>query len=373
MSKLLVNGEMILHGTIGQDWFGDGIVAADVIQALAEVGRSADITVRINSGGGIATEGAAIYAALRNHQGDVNVVVEGIAASAATIIAMAGDKIAMSLGSVMMIHDPAGLTMGTAADHQKSQDALNTIADAMAGVYAERTGKTAKAERQVMTNETWMTAEEAVAQGYADALAGAAEDGAPIMPTAFNYALYARAPQHLVAMAKAKGWARAASIDPSAIMPAPTKPRGADAAPQTAKESAMTTKTPAEIAAEAEAARLAAEATTAATAKAAADKLAADHAVAITTAATEATAAANKRSADINALCQLAGQPATKANEYIASAKSLDEIRTELTALKAGTGGKDVNTHHRGAEDPTAQLWAGAIAQVNKEQGRAAR
>jgi ATP-dependent Clp protease protease subunit len=334
-SPLLVNGELILHGAIGQDWFGDGITASGIAQALAEAGRSTDITVRINSGGGIATEGAAIYSALRNHQGDVNVVVEGIAASAASIVAMAGDTVTMSKGSVMMIHDPSGVTMGTAADHQKSIDALNAIGESMASVYAEKTGRTPKQERQSMTNETWMTADEAVAQGYADKVDG---DSAA-QPTAYNYAIYARAPQHLVAMAKAHGWTKFGGF-------ANPQPRGAAEAalPNGRKENPMTEKTAAELKAAAE--------------KDAADTLAAENAAKAQADAIKAAADnATKRAADIAALCKLAGQ-SEKTADFIAGDKSLDAIRDELLTAKA-------EADKSGNVDPRHKAEVGKVPEVD--------
>jgi hypothetical protein len=288
----------------------------------------------------------------------VNVQIEGIAASAASIIAMAGDSIVMSRGAVMMIHDPSGMTMGTASDHQKSIDGLNAIADSMASVYAERTGRTIKAERQAMTNETWMTDEQAVAQGYADRL-DLSVDTPPVEPSAWNYALYSQAPQNFVALAQAKGWSRATPIDLSALPP--PKPRGAIAAHSGQKEIPMTD-------------------TTAADAKAAADKEAADKLAAENAAKAEADAKASadaakaaadnatKRAADIAALCKLAGQ-ADKTADYIASDKSMDDIRDELLKAKAAAD-KTGNVDHRHKVDPVApavdaKAWERTVAKIN--------
>lgn len=213
---ILIDGEIVLYGLVGipfDPWTGDeGYTALDVIQALAQIGRGNPVTVRLNSQGGIATEGTAIYAQLAAHRGDVTVVIEGMAASAASVIAMAGKTRSMRKGAVMMIHEPSGLTFGTPGDHQKSLNALNVLGDSLASIYAERTGRTVAEERQVMVDETWMTAEDAVARGYADA---ADEPGEALPPPAFNYAAYRHAPAPLVAMATAKGWSRpVAMIEP---------------------------------------------------------------------------------------------------------------------------------------------------------------
>lgn len=210
MALIIDGNEIVLSGMVGGEpdgddfWFADGFSASDVIGALAQVGRTTDIVVRLNSGGGIATEGAAIYAALNGHKGSVHIVVEGVAASAASLLAMAADRLTMSPGAIMMIHDPSGFTFGDAEAHQKTTDALNALGDSYAGIYAERSGKTVEEARALMKAETWMTPAEAVAAGFADDL-GAANENEP-EPTAFAYGTYAKAPERFVALANARGW-----------------------------------------------------------------------------------------------------------------------------------------------------------------------
>src|SRR5687768_3543316 len=107
--SVIVNGnEIVLSGTVGEMYFEDCFTASDVIVALAQVGDASDVTIRLNSGGGIATEGSAIHSAIARHSGRKTIIVEGIAASAASAIAMAADDLVMSLGALMMIHDPSG-------------------------------------------------------------------------------------------------------------------------------------------------------------------------------------------------------------------------------------------------------------------------
>lgn len=220
MAVFLNDNEIVLSGTVGDMFMEDGFTASDVITALAAVGRDREVTIRLNSGGGIATEGAAIHSALAQHRGGVNIIVEGVAASAASLIAMAGDTIQMRPGSVMMIHDPAGFTMGDAAAHAKTIDALNALGDAYAGVYADKTGKSVEDMRELMRAETWMTAAQAVEAGFADAIAASNdndEDEDDLEPAAFAYAMYAKAPSKLVALANARGWkARAMMAAPAA-------------------------------------------------------------------------------------------------------------------------------------------------------------
>jgi ATP-dependent Clp protease protease subunit len=199
---LLVDGDLVLYGFVGDDFWGEGFTASGVIDALAELGRDADITVRINSGGGYTDDGIAIYNALAQHKGKVAVVVDAVALSSASVIAMAGDTITMRAGALMMIHDPAGLTWGDAAAHEKSKTQLDKLGELMAGIYADRTGGDAMAIREDMRAELWLTGAEAVERGFATET----EAGKAKATAAFDYRLYAHAPEKLVALAKRERW-----------------------------------------------------------------------------------------------------------------------------------------------------------------------
>lgn len=252
----LVNGnEIILTGTVGDLYWDDCFTSADVIFALAQVGRDQDVTIRLNSGGGIATEGAAIHAAIAGHKGRKVIVIEGIAASAASVIAMAGDEIVMSLGALMMVHDPSGFTFGTIEDHQLQIRALTALATAMAGIYSERTGKSVAEARADMQAEVWMTPEEAVAAGYADrTLARAANDDVEPEPTAFDYRLFSHSPERLVALADQRAWTK--RVRPTAAAPtAPVRQKETpmanekqDAAPAPKPDATPTPPAPAPVA-----------------------------------------------------------------------------------------------------------------------------
>ncbi|ACL60601.1 head maturation protease, ClpP-related [Methylobacterium nodulans] len=236
---VLVNGtEIVLSGTVGNLFWDDSFDAADVILALAQVGRGQDVTIRLNSGGGIATEGAAIHAALCAHRGRKTIIVEGVAASAASVIAMAGDEIVMARGAVMMIHDPSGFTFGPVSEHEVAIRMLTSLATAMAGIYAERSGKTPEAARADMQAELWMAPEEAVAAGYADRVqtragqsaaagetsvdAGRPDDETGPEPTAFDFRLYKHAPERLVALADRRAWTNHPRLT-AALPAAPTR------------------------------------------------------------------------------------------------------------------------------------------------------
>lgn len=194
---ILVGGELHLYGNVGMDMFGEAFTSKDVISALAQHGRNKDIVVRLNSGGGFASDGVAIFNALDSHRGHKTIYVDGVAASAASVIAMAGDDIIMRKGSIMMIHDPAGFTMGSVRDHEKTIEALNAIADSVAEIYAEKSGRSVEECRADMVEEIWLKPDKAVELGYATSTV----DEAAIEPTAFAYGLYKHAPEAVMSSA----------------------------------------------------------------------------------------------------------------------------------------------------------------------------
>ena len=221
MAAILEGGELWLTGYVGDYFFEDGFTSADVVRALAEVDDAAQLVVHINSGGGIATEGAAIHALLSARPGKTDIVVEGIAASAASLIAMAGNTVTMSAGAIMMIHDPSGYTFGTSAEHSKTVETLEALATAYARVYAAKSGKSPEECRQIMKAEWWLTPERAVEEGFADKTTEAIAD--PV--AAFDYRLYAHAPKRLVALAAKKDWRHGDANVPAASAAKPSQPR----------------------------------------------------------------------------------------------------------------------------------------------------
>jgi ATP-dependent protease ClpP protease subunit len=194
--------ELLLYGTVGSSWWDEEFFTAKTVrESLA--GLSGPITVRINSGGGIATEGQAIYNALRGYDGQVNIIIEGVAASAASLIAMAGDTITMSLGAILMIHDPASWYVegrGTEDDHLHAAKALGVIANAYAGIYAKRAGISVDDAREVMKAETYFDGPAALEAGFVTATDNESEEAEP---AAFDYRIYQHAPKRLLAAAGA--------------------------------------------------------------------------------------------------------------------------------------------------------------------------
>lgn len=155
-------------------WFG--MTADDFVRDVA--GLDVDqLVIHLNSPGGEAMEGVAIANVLRAHRARVVVRVDGMAASAASVIAMAGDEVVMGVGSQMMIHDAWSLSMGNADELRKDAAALDSVSDGLASTYAAKAGGTREEWRAVMRAESWYAAEEAVAAGLADRVADADETG----------------------------------------------------------------------------------------------------------------------------------------------------------------------------------------------------
>lgn len=158
---------------IGEDWWtGGGVTAKRVSAALRSIGKQ-DVTVKINSPGGDMFEGIAIYNLLRAHPAKVTVEVLGWAASAASIIAMAGDEIRMGLGSFMMVHNAWGVVIGNRHDMRDSAELFDGFDGAIVDIYEARTGMKRVDIEKLMDAETFMGPSEAVKNGFADAVDGA--------------------------------------------------------------------------------------------------------------------------------------------------------------------------------------------------------
>lgn len=163
--KALENGatEIYVYDEIGF-W---GITAKDFARDLKELDPKGEINLRINSPGGSVTDGIAIYNLLKNHKAKVNTFVDGLAASMASVIAMAGDTITMPENALMMIHNPWGGAMGDADELRKTADVLDKMKTALVSAYVNKTGLADTEIAALMTAETWMTGAEALEKGFA--------------------------------------------------------------------------------------------------------------------------------------------------------------------------------------------------------------
>jgi len=149
-----------------------GVSAASFAQDLKSCGNNLkQINLHIHSPGGDVFDGIAIYNLLKNHPANVTVYIDGLAASMASVIAMAGNEVIMPENAMMMIHKPWGIQGGDAEDMRKYADLLDKVENTLIPAYASKTGKTPEELAEMLSAETWLTAKECVEQGFADKLA----------------------------------------------------------------------------------------------------------------------------------------------------------------------------------------------------------
>lgn len=166
------DSKLILEGVVSsEDWWGDGLDITPQAFRDELAKHSGNLTVSLNSPGGDVFAGVSIYNTLSSYdKGDVIIEVNGLAASIASVIAMAGDKIIMLPGSSMMIHKPWSMGIGNADELEKVIEALNSIEDSLVPIYTARTGLKEDRIKEMLADETWLTPQEAVELGFADEL-----------------------------------------------------------------------------------------------------------------------------------------------------------------------------------------------------------
>ncbi len=160
---------LFLNGTIAEEsWFDDDISPAIFKDELNS--GTGDITVWINSPGGDCIAAAQIYNMLVDYKGKVKVYIDGLAASAASVIAMAGDEVLMSPVSMMMIHNPATMAFGDHEDMKKAIEMLDEVKESIINAYEIKSGLSRDKLSKLMDNETWMNANKAIELGLADGI-----------------------------------------------------------------------------------------------------------------------------------------------------------------------------------------------------------
>lgn len=220
--------EVVIYDEIGY-W---GTTAETFLEELRGITAS-EISLRINSPGGEIFDGIAIMNVLRSHTATVTVYVDSLAASIASVIAMAGDRIIMQPHSQLMIHDGSGFCYGQAADMREMAELLDKQSDNIAGVYAERAGGTVAEWRARMQAETWYTADEAVEAGLADEVARPVRqpDQDPAMSDAWDLSIFRFAGR---TEAPAPDITPTPEPDPDPV-PEPVTPTGPPIAPEPAE------------------------------------------------------------------------------------------------------------------------------------------
>ena len=174
--------DLLIYGVI-DEW---DVNAKDVNADLVALGSKDPINVRINSGGGSVFEGFAIYNMLALHNAKINILIEGAALSIASVIAMAGDHIAMCENALFMVHDPSSGSWGGADDMRKQADMLDKVAGQIKTTYAARTGLSEDVVGELMSDETWMTADEALEHGFIDEVIDAKKTVARFDPKKYD-------------------------------------------------------------------------------------------------------------------------------------------------------------------------------------------
>lgn len=186
------SAEVYLYDEIGFSFFG-GISAKEFIDDINALDVPV-INVRINSPGGDVFDGVAMYNALKRHSARVVVDVDGLAASIASVIAMAGDEVRIADGAMFMIHRAMTGMYGNANEMEKTVDLLRTVDGQMEGIYLKRIDATEEQLTEWLDEETWLTAEESVEYGFADTMGESQAVAAMVNPGRFN-----KTPSHLVA------------------------------------------------------------------------------------------------------------------------------------------------------------------------------
>ncbi|QDN57382.1 head maturation protease, ClpP-related [Streptomyces sp. S1D4-20] len=183
-----------VYDDIGEGgWFSEGLTAKSFANQLA--GLSGPLEVHINSGGGDVWDGISIKNAIETHNGSVTTVVDGIAASIASVIAQAGTERVMMPGSMLMIHEAFTYAAGNSAELAKTAATLDEVSANLAAIYARAAGGTAEQWRAAMKEETWYTADQAVEAGLTDRVG----DGQAALPVGFDVAAFADVPGRIAA------------------------------------------------------------------------------------------------------------------------------------------------------------------------------
>ena len=156
-----------LEGPIDEESFWGDEITPQMFRDELNAGEG-DVTVWINSPGGNVFAAAEIYTMLKDYKGSITVKIDAIAASAASVVAMAGDVVQMSPVAMLMIHDPSTVAMGNTKDMEKAIEVLNEVKESIINAYASKSGLSHARIANLMSNETWMNAKKAVELGFAD-------------------------------------------------------------------------------------------------------------------------------------------------------------------------------------------------------------
>jgi ATP-dependent protease ClpP protease subunit len=323
--------EVLIYDEIG----AYGVSAKGFLAELGALPDGVPIDLRLNSPGGSVFDAVAIYNALQRHDGTITVWIDGIAASAASYVAMAGDEIVMPENAFLMIHDPSGLVMGTAADMREMADTMDKIAAGMVRGYAARSGRAEEEIAALMAAETWFDAEAALEAGLATRRIEPVRIAA-----SFDIGRFRNAPPVLVDAVAAAVADPTQEAEPDRV----EADEGAEvvfdhADPATAPEPGPEPARPSN------------------------PDAAAPH---IDPAALRAEAIAHARA--VIDLCRLAGQP-QMAGRFLEEDASLDAVRASLLSSRAEATPAISPHHPQPGPSPSARPWGDVIARTFKLKG----
>ena len=357
--------EVLIYDEIG----AYGVSAKGFLADLSALPDGAPIDLRLNSPGGSVFDAVAIYNALKRHSGEITVWIDGIAASAASYIAMAGDEIVMPENAFLMIHDPSGLVMGTSAEMREMAETMDKIAGSMIRGYAGRSGRSEEEIAALMAAETWFDAEAAIAAGLATRMAEPVRIAA-----SFDVAAFRNAPPILIEATAAQTPAIDSEVVTAEDTPDPHDGEQVDehaadddtqqdAPPASADEPEPLGEPEPSVEPEQQPADLPDEKTQP---NAPQTRLAQDHA------APDAQAIRTEAIAHARAvidLCRLAGQP-QMAGRFLEEDVGLEDVRSRLLAAKA-TAAPDITSsaHAQPGRATTMNPWGEVIARTFKTKG----
>ena len=300
-----------------------GVSAKSFLDDISALPGEAPLTLRLNSPGGSVFDAVAIYNALKRHAGPVSVWIDGIAASAASYVAMAGDEVVMPENAFLMIHDPSGFVMGTADDMRAMAEALEKIKASLVAGYVAKSGGAEDDIAALMAKETWLDAAEAVELGFADRLAE------PVRIAArFDIGRFRNAPPALADATAEIDEDDDDTSDDGASEVDEVEPQADGAGDDAAVDPPPETPHPAAIRADA-----------------------LTHAAAVID------------------LCALAGLP-LQARRFLEAGASLDEVRAALLAARADATPEVTALHPQPGRSADARPWGEVIARTFKPRGQ---
>jgi len=341
--------EVAIYDEIG----AHGVSAKGFLAELGALPEGTPIDLRLNSPGGSVFDAVAIHNAIRRHEGPVTVWIDGIAASAASYVAMAGDEIVMPENAFLMIHDPAGLVMGTAADMRAMAEALDKVGDSLAAGYAAKSCRDPQELAALMAAETWLDATEALALGFADRLAEPVRIAA-----SFDIGRFRNAPPALIEAVEAEA-VEAEAEDGTETVPDGNGSDG-DAAARPVGPQDPAGDTSADDRSDDTEGHVVSGNMPPPPPPAPPDPASPDPA------AIRAEAMAHARA--VIDLCRLAGQP-QMAGRFLETDADLDEVRAALIAVKAEAGPEIAGHHPQPGRPSNTRPWGEIVARTFRLKG----